>query len=249
MIKFFRHIRKSLIEENKMGKYFKYAIGEILLVVIGILIALQINNWNQKRIASEEELQILANLKSEFEQNRKELGNAIKMNENLMKTGRYIMDLIGEDESVIRSENTDSLLFQSFEYAQFNPSENALSDLLQSGRLNLISNDYLKSLLYQWSRTKKGAEDQFSGLDDKIEEDLVPYITKHYSLKDVDRYSRLAWKEKSKLPNDKTKLFRDMVYENLLDDFLYRLSGYIGQLRQMDIVYKAIIEETGKVIK
>lgn len=49
MIKFFRQIRKSLIEQNKMGKYFKYALGEILLVVIGILIALQINNWNENR--------------------------------------------------------------------------------------------------------------------------------------------------------------------------------------------------------
>ena len=49
MIKFFRHIRQSLIMENKTGKYFKYAIGEIILVVIGILIALQINNWNENR--------------------------------------------------------------------------------------------------------------------------------------------------------------------------------------------------------
>ena len=49
MIKFFRHIRQSLIMENKTSKYFKYAIGEIILVVIGILIALQINTWNEQR--------------------------------------------------------------------------------------------------------------------------------------------------------------------------------------------------------
>ena len=49
MIKFFRHIRQSLIMENKTGKYFKYAIGEIVLVVIGILIALQVNNLNEQR--------------------------------------------------------------------------------------------------------------------------------------------------------------------------------------------------------
>jgi len=49
MIKFFRQIRKSLLMENNTGKYFKYAIGEIVLVVIGILIALSINNWNENR--------------------------------------------------------------------------------------------------------------------------------------------------------------------------------------------------------
>ena len=51
MIKFFRKIRQNLLMENKTGKYFKYAIGEIVLVVIGILIALQINNWNEKHQA------------------------------------------------------------------------------------------------------------------------------------------------------------------------------------------------------
>ena len=60
MIKFFRKIRQNLIIENKTGKYFKYAIGEIFLVVIGILIALQINNWNEK-VKKEEKIQILLN--------------------------------------------------------------------------------------------------------------------------------------------------------------------------------------------
>ena len=62
MIKFFRNIRQSLIMENKTSKYLKYAIGEIVLVVIGILIALQINNWNQNRINKDYELKMLREL-------------------------------------------------------------------------------------------------------------------------------------------------------------------------------------------
>ena len=58
MIKFFRHIRLSLINQNQMGKYFKYAIGEILLVVIGILIALQINSWNETKDRKEKLISI-----------------------------------------------------------------------------------------------------------------------------------------------------------------------------------------------
>ena len=59
MIKFFRKIRQNLLSEGKTGKYFKYAIGEIVLVVIGILIALQINNWNESRKMKIEEKKML----------------------------------------------------------------------------------------------------------------------------------------------------------------------------------------------
>jgi len=69
MIKFFRHIRKTLISENNMGKYFKYAIGEILLVVIGILIALSINNWNENKIERKLETKVLTELLSALENN------------------------------------------------------------------------------------------------------------------------------------------------------------------------------------
>ncbi len=58
MIKFFRNIRRNLLSEGKTGKYLKYAIGEIVLVVIGILIALSINNWNENRLQN----QVLTNI-------------------------------------------------------------------------------------------------------------------------------------------------------------------------------------------
>ena len=79
MIKFFRHIRQTLLMENKTSKYFKYAIGEILLVVIGILIALQINTWNQERVNAKEERRILQDLSEELRFNNflKEKGSKV----------------------------------------------------------------------------------------------------------------------------------------------------------------------------
>ena len=76
MIKLFRNIRKSLLLENKTSKYLKYAIGEIILVVIGILIALSINNWNQQRILEKQSQQVLLNLREEIKESKKRGGRA-----------------------------------------------------------------------------------------------------------------------------------------------------------------------------
>ncbi len=70
MIKFFRNIRQRLLSENKLSKYLLYAIGEIVLVVIGILIALQINNWNEGRKLENDKLKLMRNLKKELSINK-----------------------------------------------------------------------------------------------------------------------------------------------------------------------------------
>ena len=66
MIKFFRRIRRDLLSNNKIGKYLLYALGEIVLVIIGILIALQINNRNELRKLDNKELVLLANLQNDI---------------------------------------------------------------------------------------------------------------------------------------------------------------------------------------
>ena len=73
MIKFFRKIRQNLILQNKTGKYFKYAVGEIVLVVIGILIALSINNWNENQKNKSLENTYLERLEEETKWNIKQL--------------------------------------------------------------------------------------------------------------------------------------------------------------------------------
>ncbi|MFP4845286.1 DUF6090 family protein [Winogradskyella sp. PE311] len=73
MIKFFRRIRYNLMESGKTSKYFKYAIGEILLVVIGILIALQINNWNENRLKQEQLISVYERTLTDIENDVQEL--------------------------------------------------------------------------------------------------------------------------------------------------------------------------------
>jgi hypothetical protein len=81
MIKFFRKIRQNMLMENKTRKYFKYAIGEIVLVVIGILIALQINNWNESRKQSITEKEFITSLKNDLKQDKAFIEIVIKHNE------------------------------------------------------------------------------------------------------------------------------------------------------------------------
>ncbi|MBK9737565.1 MAG: hypothetical protein IPO92_22455 [Saprospiraceae bacterium] len=77
MIKFFRHIRQKLIAEGKLVNYLKYVIGEIVLVMIGILLAVQLNNWNENRKNRIFEKEILSQIRSNLEKNKENL-NGIK---------------------------------------------------------------------------------------------------------------------------------------------------------------------------
>ena len=99
MIKFFRKIRYDLMEKNKTGKYFKYAIGEILLVVIGILIALQVNNWNQERIQKKELDDLIESVSSNIASDVKSL--------KLFKTARESM--VKQMDSTISYYKQDDL--------------------------------------------------------------------------------------------------------------------------------------------
>ena len=104
MIKFFRKIRQNLIMENKTSKYIKYAIGEIVLVMIGILLALQVNNWNEQRKLNNEEQHLLEDLHSEFNVNLENLKTNMLINQNNQKATIDLLDMIQQKEM---KENTN----------------------------------------------------------------------------------------------------------------------------------------------
>ena len=236
MIKFFRHIRRSLIQKNQMGKYFKYAIGEILLVVIGILIALQINNWNEDRKEIIEERSILQNLYDEFSENKKVYAQNIVETKSAKQLGYRIMNLMGKPEAKIKTENIDSLLYFVLEPGEFRPSENTINDLIQSGRLRLLRNKKLKTLLYNWQSQLKDVEVAFERVELKVDNELIPYLSKHYALKDIDKYGALNWKDNSELNVNKYAIFYDIEFENIIDDYLYRVVAAENSFKRIGII-------------
>jgi len=126
MLKFFRKIRQNLLSENKTGKYFKYAIGEIILVVIGILIALQINNWNENRKQRIEELETLKNIRSDFSNAIIEFEENNNFRERIISSTRALYHIIPTKENKYSKDQLDSLMSDLF----INPTYNGQSETL-----------------------------------------------------------------------------------------------------------------------
>ena len=246
MIKFFRHIRKRLIGENRFSKYLLYAIGEIILVVIGILIALQINNWNNNELNKKEEALILKILNFEFNKNKKDL-KIIKNNyQRLIGATKQLLDLIGEENIILQKHNTDSLISESINYLDYRPTENVLSDLISSGNLKLISSDSLRLHLFQWSSFINEKEEAWETLDDFSQNMMMPYLTKNASLKNIDSYGFLDWKQGSKLQTETNGMFLDIEFENNLDNHAWSLTNYLLALDNLETTINSIITQTSK---
>ncbi|MEB8330780.1 DUF6090 family protein [Flavobacteriaceae bacterium KMM 6897] len=151
MIKFFRKIRQKLVTENKFSKYLLYAIGEIVLVVIGILIALQLNNLNEIEKINDTEFIYLNALHDEFSNNLEEVERVMKLNERGLKFAHALLGKMGTDDPDLTEKVFDSLMYRTIvSEIQYRPSPGTLIELINSGNLGIISNRELRLKLASW---------------------------------------------------------------------------------------------------
>jgi len=150
MIKFFRRIRQNLLMKNKTSQYFKYAIGEIILVVIGILIALQINNWNEKNKIAKEENLLLRDLKGNIEKDIDNLNLAIKNDSIFLVSCKIVLSAF-EDHSILKNkpEFIKTAIRSSFA-AGFTPTNTIFNTLSSTGKLGYISSKSLRIKIQEY---------------------------------------------------------------------------------------------------
>ena len=152
MINVLRRIRRDLINENKTSIYLIYAVGEVVLVVFGILIALQIDNWNENKKIRNTEQQYLLALKEEFSFNKSELESIMNRNKLNFDYALRILDNTGPENPEITDEKFGRLLTNSLSIeTQFDPSQGVLDEIISSGKLGIFSSKELKFALSSWS--------------------------------------------------------------------------------------------------
>jgi hypothetical protein len=144
MIKFFRNIRQNLLNEGKTANYLKYAIGEIVLVVIGILIALSINNWNQERINNINEMKVLGELKNDLDATIKDLDYTILFIRQSIDSTIVLLEYI--DAQVPYDTSFNTAFFHTNTPKWLYPSTITYENLKSSG-INTITNDRIKTNL------------------------------------------------------------------------------------------------------
>ena len=145
MIKFFRKIRQNSLSEGKTGKYFKYAIGEIVLVVLGILIALQVNNWNEAQKINIIEESILNDLKVEVEANTIALQAVIDDHKESLSATHKLLTYMGDLKKMVNENDSSivALLYIHQRNTTYDPKLGTLKSIINSGKTEYISNKKL----------------------------------------------------------------------------------------------------------
>jgi hypothetical protein len=236
------------MEKNKTGKYFKYAIGEIILVVIGILIAISINNWNgNRKDIAKKEMQLNA-LQIEFTSNLTQLNEVLFYDDLVLNTTKKLLQVNPKNSIDISIDSLRYFLQYSSTRWTFNPINGALRSAISSGEIHLIKNDSLVDLLFGWQDVVADAREE----EERCIAAVIasePIIEKH--IRKVDYKSVHVPKiGKSSFSSDYQSLLRDPLFEDFLGERYISMTEALNELNNVkknnELIIKFIDRELTK---
>ena len=218
MLTFYRRLRRKILSENKFSKYLIYALGEIVLVVIGILIALQINNWNQTRKLKQEETKVLHGLMVEFSENLAKFDAHYK---NQIRRDEIIKALLDPNTVHAPFETIDSLIYYHGWNYKFNPSTGIYNSVINSGKIDLISNDSLKKAISKFNNYLVDFAEEEEGANNYGTNFMTPYMRSQLNY-------RFPFRNRTKEQLDyDNKYYREVIKQDKTRNELIFYSSYL----------------------
>jgi hypothetical protein len=236
------------MEKNKTGKYFKYAVGEIVLVVIGILIALSINNWNEQRKFDNAETYLLTSLNNEFRLNKTILEKDIVRIDSTISYLSILLKLMNKTvENNYTDHSLDSIIFYSLTNHTWEPSNFTLKEIENSSNLSNLKNKELGLLLYDWASYYQEIEKRESysatGFDHYLN-----LIKQHGSLRQLDRFGIRLPEGGSILRPNNRHLLKNPEFENAVNDHMIFTRSLKERYKNAVLKLDVIIKITDKYI-
>lgn len=246
MINFYRKIRQNLVVNNQGSKYFKYAIGEIFLVVLGILIALQINNWNEKNKTRERELIYLNNIKEDLRLNINSLKEFIVARQTIVSSSDALLQYF-EGKPIRELEEFNYHNFQVMVWFPFIQNTNTYSELMNSGNFAIIRKKSIKNEIQDMQTSYQ----TIAFIENEMQQDYERYLYEVFfnvvdlntSFKNFEDY--IAGKKDSDFKIDRSEvdlLLKSKLYKNGLV-----LASYNSEI--LIEKYSEMIERTNQLIK
>ena len=236
MIQFFRNVRKKLLAESKTRKYISYAFGEIILVMIGILLALQVNEWNNGRLDIKKEQIILENLKVDFENNIHNLDETYASFMEAYNASVNLLEII-KDDSEIDSREVEHLMDLIINKTKsYDLITGSINEIFNTGSLHLLRDPVLRKEISNWSFYFTDTEDDMVIYKDNLFELFIPFLMDKVKLRNMDTPSffekDIEFQSISKSSYDldykktiRNVEFENQVYNNTLN-YMYVINSY-----------------------
>ena len=245
MIKFFRKIRKRLLTENKFSKYLIYAIGEIILVVIGILIALSINNWNEKLKVEQIEQKLLKSLKKEITMNIKHFDEIIKYHKDSKTMCVSLLKQFGKSMRKTDYIVLDSLVELATAPINLNPQLGVVKSIITTGDIKYLKNELIVQFITMFEDKINDPQDNFNRLIRIWNSQLWPrenlYIRRVNRANKNNEWLGVDIPQRS-INSDYDSFFNDIVLENTYMLTLYEQTEIIKNEESLLNQMKSVIE-------
>jgi uncharacterized protein with PQ loop repeat len=246
MIKLFRKIRQNMFKENKASKYLLYAIGEIILVVIGILIALQLNNWNIERLNKIEEQSYLKAIKTDLKKDVLLLKDLVHdINIELITLEKIKKGLTSDSTTINQNVAFTNSLLTTF---SFLPEKATIEDLKSSGKLNLLANKIVKDTLlsyYNYVDTRINALN--TSIVTYARDIIAPFLMTDYTLE--YNYPESLITKKSKIVSLNSEQKENQFLKNAVKYRIALLSSLKANYEEIIININRFQETLDKEIK
>ena len=236
------------MSKNKNTKYFKYAIGEIILVMVGILLALQVNNWNENRIVADAEQLLLNDLLIEMIQNFDLLTEAQGYNNKSREASNKLLHIYHNKYVPKNKNEIDSLLTLAQWAWTYDPAMGALNAIKLSGHMNSVTNAELRKQIALYEDLTEDAQEESNLLREIIVNKYIPELSQYVNL--IDRLKFLGAEyqilEGTKFSKDYDALFNDRSIENTLTYMhTWRVDerGEYDNLQQIMALFIAALEK------